>query len=434
MRVLVTGASGFIGAHIVGALIEAGHAVTGCARDVASAKRRCPAAGWIACDFNRSLPASFWAPHLEGVGAIVNCAGLLQGSARQSLARVHHTGPAALFDAAATAGVRRVVQISALGIEDSDTGYAATKRAGDEHLKSLDLDWIVVRPSLVYGAGAYGGSALMRGLAGFPFVTPLPGGGKTQKFQPIAMDDLARGIAGLVEPKTPARLVLDAAGPETMTLRQIVPLLRGWLGFAPAPVLAVPTGLIALGARLGDVGRWFTGRGTVTTTAIRQMEAGALGDGAGFAKASGVTLRPMAEALSTTPSQTQDRWHARIYFARPLLRITMALFWIAAGLVVARPETREQAAELLKSVGFAEAYLSPLIWSGAIVDTGLGLALLLRWRVRLVGTGMLGVSAFYLAVLSWGAPEVWFDPLGSLTKILPIMAAIVLMMALEDDR
>jgi len=434
MRVLVTGASGFIGAHLVAALLEAGHAVTGCARDLARARRACPAADWLHADFNRDVTLETWTGRLAGIDAVINCAGLLQGSAGQSIESIHRDAPIALFDAAATVGVKRVIQISALGITDSDTAYAATKRAADAHLKTLDLDWVIVRPSLVYAAGAYGGTALMRGLAGFPFVVPLPGGGTTQMFQPIAMADLARGVANLVKPGAPAKVVLDAAGPETKSLREIVLALRGWLGFARAPVFPVPSGLIALAGGLGDVARWFTGRGTITTTSIRQMEAGALGDGASFAKASGVVPRKMAEALSLMPSQTADRWHARAWFARPLFRITLALYWIATGLITAFVTPRAQSDALLAAVGLGGPVSPYVFWIGCAADPIVGGLLLIRWRVRLVGATMLAMCVGYLALLTYGRPELWGDPLGTLTKVLPIMAATVLMMAIEDDR
>ena len=435
MRVLVTGASGFIGAHIVGALLAAGHAVTGCARDVEFARRRCPRAQWIPCDFNKDLTEAVWLPRLEGIDAVINCAGILQGSARQSIDRIHRQAPMALFDACTKASVSRVVQISALGIDEAaGTEYAATKRAGDEHLMGLALDWIIVRPSLVYGGGSYGGTSLMRGLAGFPFAIPLPGGGHAQRFAPIHMTDLAAGIARLLEPGAPGRKVLEATGPQALSLGEIVLAFRSWLGLRPAPVVPVPMALIRLAGRLGDVLYWAGGRGSLNSTSIRQMSHGSLGDGTGFARAIGFEPRSMADALSQTPAHVQDRWHARLYFARPLLRITLGLFWMVSGLVIAFAAARSQAEAILSAIGFGSGVLPAMIWGGALVDIVLGALLMARWRVRMLGALMLAMSFGYLAVFSYGAPEIWLDPLGPLIKIGPVLAATLVMMAIEDDR
>jgi len=164
------------------------------------------------------------------------------------------------------------------------------------------------------------------------------------------------------------------------------------------------------------------------------MEAGALGDGASFAKAAGVVPRKMAEALSLMPSQTADRWHARTWFARPLLRITIALYWMATGLLTAFATPRAQSDALLQAVGFGGPAAPYVFWIGCAADVVVGGLLLLRWRVRLVGATMLAMCVGYLGILTYGRPELWADALGSLTKVLPIMAAIALMMAIEDDR
>ena len=75
-----------------------------------------------------------------------------------------------------------------------------------------------------------------------------------------------------------------------------------------------------------------------------------------------------------------------------------------------------------------------VFWIGCAADVVVGGLLLLRWRVRLVGATMLAMCVGYLGILTYGRPELWADPLGSLTKVLPIMAAIALTMAIEDDR
>ena len=116
------------------------------------------------------------------------------------------------------------------------------------------------------------------------------------------------------------------------------------------------------------------------------------------------------------------------------MRITIALYWIATGFITAFASDRAQAEALLVAVGLGGAIMPYAFWIGSAVDPIVGGLLLVRWRVRLVGTIMLAMTVGYLALLSLGRPDLWADPLGSLTKVLPLMAATLLMMAIEDDR
>lgn len=147
MRVLVTGAYGFIGAHIVAALVAAGHDVV-CAVRGARVDTRFPGVRVIACDMARDLRSEDWLPRLAGVEAVVNCAGILRERGADTYAAVHEQAPLALFRACVDAGVRRVIQISALG-DAGDGEFIASKHRCDAALATLELDWLVLRPSLV---------------------------------------------------------------------------------------------------------------------------------------------------------------------------------------------------------------------------------------------------------------------------------------------
>ena len=166
MRVLVTGANGFIGGYIVSALLDAGHQVVGAVRDTDALRARFPDLDALECDLNRDTSIDAWLPRLAGIDAVVNCAGVLQDSPYDSTIGVHARGAAALFTACERAGVRRVVHLSAIGVDrDAPTAFSHSKFEGDKALMARDLDWVILRPSVVVGRPAYGGSALFRGLA-----------------------------------------------------------------------------------------------------------------------------------------------------------------------------------------------------------------------------------------------------------------------------
>lgn len=265
--VLLCGANGFIGRHIAQALRRAGWQVR------AASRHSSPAV-----DFTQASTPAHWAPLLHGVQAVVNAVGLLRDSRARPMALVHDAAPRALFDACAAHGLRRVVQISALGIAHGDTAYARTKRAADAHLLALteagQLDGVVLRPSLVFGAGGES-TRLFMALAHLPWLA-LPRPVLQARVQPLAVWDLADAVARLLPPPADAATVTNAtpdstadtaaftgladlAGPQAMTMAEYIALLRTQLGeqggkgqARPARIWPLPHWLTRASARLGD--------------------------------------------------------------------------------------------------------------------------------------------------------------------------------------
>jgi len=429
MRVLITGGSGFIGRNLTATLLVAGHQVVAATRRVTEMRRRFPGIEAVYSDFNVDTIAEAWRSRLVNVDAVVNCAGILQQRRGQSIEAIHVLAPRALFDACSAAGVRRVVQISAVSADvAAGTAYANTKKQAEEYLAGLDLDWVILRPSLVYGDGSFGGTSLLRGLAALPFVLPVIGRGE-QPFQPIHMDDLAATVLWALTDPRAVRTTLSPVGPETLTLLQIVRRLRAWLGFPPVPVLSVPLLLVRLAARFGDL----TGGGPVNSTALRQMQYGNVAEPEVFTAATDLTPRSMEAALSAYLSHAQDRWHARLYFLRPLLRWSLALVWLISG-IAGLLGLRGSAIEAVGSMGFSAAVTPWIAGAASVLDIGLGLYLLARVRPALLAGVQVAVIGAYTLALTLTQPGLWLDLFGPLVKNLPILVAILVLAALEDDR
>lgn len=429
MRVLLTGATGFIGRHIAARLLTDGHAVTAVVRDPAVMRRRFPNAQAIGADIARLTRPEDWQPLLSGIDAVVNCAGILQATRATSAEAIHTEAPIALFDAAQQAGIRRVVQISAVSADrEVGTDYARTKAAADDHLRASALDWFVIRPSLVHGQGSYGGTSFLRGLAGLPMVIPLIGDG-AQVFQPIHADDVARAVTVCLDPATPPRQTLDAVGPETLTTRQMIARTRAWLDLPEARFIAIPMPLIRVAARIGDR----IGGGPVTTTALRQMEYGNVSDPKRFAEAIGFTPRSLDQSLIQSPSHVQDRWQARLYFLPGLLTLALALMWFGsaiAGWAALPPD----AIALTRMLGLPDTAASWLAGGFCLLDLGIGAWIVSRRQPVWCGLAQLAVVSGYTLGLGLALPHVWLDPYGALLKNLPILTAILVWMATRERR
>lgn len=429
MRVLLTGANGFIGAHLTAALLEAGHRVVAAVRNPAALAARFPDIETVAADMNRDTTAAAWLPRLKGVDAVINCAGVLQGGRGQDMEAIHHLAPAGLFDACREGSVKRVIQISAISADaEVGTEYALSKKRGDDHLKALDLDWVILRPSLIYGEGAYGGTAMLRALAAFPFVTPLIGQGQ-QVFRPLHVEDLARTLLVSLERPDLARQVLEPVGPKVETVKSIVAHYRAWLGRPPAKILSLPLGFVRLLCRLGD----FLGRGPISSTALAQMEYGNAGRETGFIETIGFQPATLAERLRRRPAQTQDLWHARLYLLRPLVRAVLVMLWTVSGLL-GLATMQSFGLPLLTEAAIPPALATVLIVSASLLDLVIAGMLAVNWRPRMTGLLQLGAILGYSVVLTWLQPLFWADPFGVLLKNLPILVLVLVQMILAEER
>ncbi len=425
MRVFVTGSNGFLGGFIVSSLKQAGH-------EVVRGVRRCTGSSDVQTDFSKDAGISIWKQRLTNIDAVVNCAGILREDGRGSFDAVHRDTPQALFQACAEMDICKVIQVSAIGAPE-DTDFIRSKHEGDEVLMSLDLDWTVIRPSLVYSpAGSYGGTSLLRAMAALPFIQPLPEGGR-HKIQPIAAEDLGKLVVSVLENDASRQAILEAVGPEEMTLEQYLLKTRAWLGYCEPARLALPRFLGDLAAAFSDL----TNPGPLGRTMLhmlRRGNTGAAGPWQDVADKTRVHLRSLDTVLEETPSQVQDRLHARLYFLRPFLRICLGIFWILSGLIGAFATPRETALQSISEMGIDPTLAPALLIATCGLDIALGsLAILNKW-ITWVGALMLVSVLAYTIGIGTALPEVWLDPFGSITKNLVIIPAILVMMVLEERR
>lgn len=428
MHILVIGASGFVGRHLAGRLSAEGEQVAAAGRDPARLRRLLPGIATVRCDLAADT-ARDWRARLAGVDAVVNCAGLIR-DADGSYARVHDEGASALFDACLAAGVRRVVQVSALGADaGATTPYHLSKRAADDHLASLDpagirLDWVVLRPSLIVGRGGQS-TGLFASLAATPL--PLRLGPGDWRLQPIHVDDLVEAIVRLLRRTGPIAARIDAAGPAAMTTDAITLTFRRWLGLGPRRFLPVPVALLQVVARVGQR----VGLGAATPESLAMLKAGNTADVEPFVAACGFCPAALATALARTPATSMDLSEARLAPLRLPLRLLLALVWLAGGIVSLAVTPLATSLALLARTGITGSAAPAVLVGAALIDVAIGAVLLLGIRVRAAAAASLAVTLGYSAIVATCLPELWADPFGPLVKNLAVLGLALAVRALE---
>lgn len=427
--ILIVGASGLIGSAIAAGLRADGHRVRAVVRSE-EGRRRVPADEHITVDLRDALQPADWLPHLAGVTAVVNCAGVLQDSPRDSTSAANFRGPAALFDACAQAGVGRVIHFSALGVgEGGVTPFSRSKEALEHHLESTEVDWVILRPSVVVGRAAYGGSALFRGLASLPVLPRVQGAGRISVVQ---LEDVAETVRRLVRADTPSRVTIDLAGPEALEFEQVVAHYRRWLGWPPARVIRPMPLLMAAAYRLGDMAGAFGWRPPIRTTAEVEIRRGAAASTQEWTALTGVEPARLEDALAREPASVQERWFSRLYFLKPLAIAVFAFFWILTGVVSLGPGYDIGLA--LMREGGAGALSGPSVIAGGLADIAIGLALLWRRTARLALFAALAITIFYVLAGTAILPRLWEEPLGPMMKVWPILALNLILFAILDER
>ena len=221
--VTVFGGSGFVGRHVVRALVKRGYRVRVAVRrpDLAGFLQPLGMVGQIhAVQANLRYPDSV-AAAVKGSAAVVNLVGILQEGGRQSFAGVQANGARAIAQACAAAGIARLVQVSAIGADrESKSLYARSKAEGEAAVLAAVPGAVILRPSIVFGPedGFFNRFA---SLARVLPLLPLIGGGET-KFQPVFVGDVAEAVARGVDGAVAGGRVYELGGPEVKSFRELL--------------------------------------------------------------------------------------------------------------------------------------------------------------------------------------------------------------------
>ncbi|ARP99820.1 NAD-dependent epimerase/dehydratase family protein [Pseudorhodoplanes sinuspersici] len=261
--IALTGATGFIGQYLLRELSRRGYRIRVLLRRPHALPINCASA--VIGDLARPINM---AAALSGVDTVIHSAALLptmSGAPESDFRLLNTTATAALARAAQRAGVRRFIFMSSVRAQSGPTAlqiltedsepkptdaYGRSKRAAEEELAKLDLDWVALRLALVYGSGVKGNMARLIELARSPY--PLPLGGLRARRSLLSLDNLVGAVECVLSAPGPLQRPLIVAEPQPLTVPQMVAAMRRGLGRRPS---LIPVPKVILELAFGVAGR-----------------------------------------------------------------------------------------------------------------------------------------------------------------------------------
>lgn len=243
--ILVTGASGFVGRHLLPRLQDRGHRVRGLCRDVPT---EAPPArlGWWGCDIVR---ADRLAGAAEGCDVVVHLAGVTE-SGEHDFQSVHVTGTRNVVAEAERAGVERFIHVSTVGAqEDARSDFCRTKFQAEVVVRQCGLEHVIFRPSVIYGPGDHFTTSLVLLLRRLPVFPVLGIGG--MRLQPVSIEDVTDVFAQAVERADVVGRTFELAGPERLKFTKIVRIVARQLDLR-RPIVQLPAPLAGLALAVMD--------------------------------------------------------------------------------------------------------------------------------------------------------------------------------------
>jgi len=244
--ITVFGGTGFIGRYVVRELAKTGALIRVVSRSPRNGAelKTFGYVGQITLEKGNILSRDAIDRNLQGTDMVVNLVGILHEGGKQRFSRVHSQGAERIAQAAQDAGVKRLVQISALGIEKAKSSkYARTKLTGEKAVNSAFPGATILRPSIVFGPedDFFNRFATIASMAP---VMPLIGGGKT-RFQPIYAGDVAQAICAALKDKRTEGQTYQLGGPKVYRFKELLQYIMEETGHH-RPFLSIPFGVAKL--------------------------------------------------------------------------------------------------------------------------------------------------------------------------------------------
>jgi NADH dehydrogenase len=272
MNVFLTGGSGFVGSHLLERLQRAGHIVRVLARDGSKvAQPPGPQMEIVPGDVAENIGLDYG---VAGADAVIHLVGIITETGGATFQKVHHQGTRNVVAAARRAGVKRFVQMSAVGARANGvSGYQTSKWRAEEEVRNSGMEHVILRPSIIFGPRDGFVTQMVQVMKAAPGFRPVVGHGR-YPFRPIYIADVVECFVQALTSTKAAGRTIALVGPEELTLEQMLAAIAECVGVRK-PAVHIPFPLMYLNAAvLGKVLR----RPPVTTDQLRMLREGSTAD------------------------------------------------------------------------------------------------------------------------------------------------------------
>jgi uncharacterized protein YbjT (DUF2867 family) len=251
MKVFLTGATGFVGKHMLERLLAEGHAVRAALRGLPGQKARLVQGfsedGDFRYVFGDVVEGTGLDEGMQGCDAVIHLVGIIVEKGKNTFENVHHIGTRNVVAAAKRTGIKRFVQMSALGVRaDGVAAYQVTKWKGEEEVRRSGIPFCILRPSLIFGEGDGFVTQMMETMRSAPVFRPVPGSGKP-KFRPIFVDDVTACFARALTAEAATNQTVELGGADELTLNEVLAEIARCAG-VHKPAVHIPLPLMFAGA------------------------------------------------------------------------------------------------------------------------------------------------------------------------------------------
>jgi hypothetical protein len=213
----------------------------------------------------------------------------------------------------------------------------------------------------------------------------------------------------------------------------VIKQFRLAFGTAGWPRIAMPSFLLDLGAKIGDLANYLGLMPPMRSTAVAELRRGVTGDPSAWMAITGIAPKTLTEIAGRHPATIQDKWFARLYLIKALIFASLVTFWLVSGFIALFVSYRA-AAGILSVHGFPSALVDPITIGTSLMDMSIGVLIAFR---RTAGVGLVaGIVAslgymFGAAILT---PDLWVEPLGALVKTGPAIVLMLVALLMLDNR